>query len=279
MITILLIISRLSAETIMLENKDVLQGTIINYTNESITIETESGVEEIPISSIHLINYLSSKDLKKFSAAPNRFVLYLQNGEIIEGMITQFSNEQITIESLEGYGVLQIPTSNINYITSGQYRIDMNQRSGIGYFQKKSTLESSAGRSSYSSNQISYKYFLNRELFGDILLAYGNASISGNKIQVFSVDYRMGLIFQQLQNMFLYYGGSVGYLQINDDTTGVDGTGTSFSAFIGAEMFFPSLPNFGFSGEIGYGMQKAGNYNSSDLSISTFPAFSIHYYF
>ena len=68
-------------------------------------------------------------------------------------------------------------------------------------------------------------------------------------------------------------------MQIKDDTQNIDGTGTGYGAFIGAEIFFPSLPNFAFSGEIGYSTKKVDDYEATDLSISSFPAFSIHYYF
>jgi hypothetical protein len=203
----------------------------------------------------------------------------LKNGEIIEGTITQFSNDFITLESLSGHGVIQLPTASVNYVTAGQVRLQMNRRNGIGYVQKKSTLNAHSGTATYAGDQLSYKMFFSDEMFGNLLLAYGNASYSGQKLQLFSVDYRMGLIFKVVQQMALYYGGSVGYLQIRDDTANIEGTGTAFSAFVGAEMFFSSLPNFGFSGELGYRVQKAGEYNAADLSISTFPSFSIHYYF
>jgi len=268
------------AETILLENEDVLQGRIIHYSNEAITIETEEGKKEIPISDIHLIDYLgSAKDYQRDIMRANVFIVYLKNGEVIEGTITQFSNDFITLESLSGHGVLQLPTASVNYVTAGQARLQMDQRNGIGYVQKKSTLNDATGTTAYASDQLSYKMFFDEELFGNVLLAYGNASYSGRKLQVFSLDYRMGRIFKSMQSISLYYGGSVGYLQINDDAAGVDGTGTTFSAFVGAEAFFAGLPNFGFSGELGYRVQKAGDYNASDLSLSTFPSFSIHYYY
>jgi ribosome maturation factor RimP len=270
----------LTAETILLENEDVIQGTIINYTNETVTITTPTGKREIPIRDIHLIDYLgSAKDYQRSITQSNAFIIYLKNGEVIEGAISQFSNDFITLESLSGHGSIEIPTDSVNYITATQSRLQINRRHGIGYVQKKSTLNSPSGTGSYAGDQLSYKMFFSDELFGNLLLAYGNASYNDQKLQMFSIDYRMGLIFKTIQQMAIYYGGAVGYLQIRDDTVGIDGTGTAFSAFIGAELSFNGLPNFGFSGELGYRVQKAGDYSVSELSIGTFPSFSIHYYF
>ncbi len=270
----------LPAETILLENEEVYQGTITNYSKESITLETDSGPKEIAYREIHLIDYLGSiKDYQNEISMPNVFKIYLKNGEVIKGTITQVSNEFITVESAAGHGVLQLPTTSVNFITALKSRMKMDQRDGIGYVQKKSTLNSESGITSYASDQLSYKIFFDNDLFGNVLVAYGNANYAGKELQIFAVDYRLGLVFDQIQDILLYYGGSIGYLQINDDANGISGTGTSLGAFIGAEMFFSTLPNFGFSGEIGYRIQKAGNYDASDLSLSSFPSFSIHYYF
>lgn len=279
-IGLFILVPSLMAETILLENEDVIQGDIIKYSMETITVETDDGVKEVPIKEIHLIDYLGAlKDIPSGILEPNVFIIYLKNGEVIEGTITQFSNEFIIVESAAGHGVLQLPTSSVNLITSKKSRLRMEHRNGIGYVQKKSTLNSESGITNYASDQLSYKMFFENDLFGNVLLAYGNASIGGRDLQIFAIDYRMGLIFDRIQNMMLYYGGSIGYLQINDDINGVDGTGTSMGVFAGAEMAFTSLPNFGFAGEIGYRIQKAGDYDASDLSLSTFPSFSVHYYF
>lgn len=278
--SILLFALNTNAEIIITENNEIIQGKITVYGKDSITIETETETKVVNLSKIRLIDYLgSAQKYQQVEATGNKFILYLKNGEIIEGIITQFTNEFLTVESPEGYGVLQIPISSVNFITSGASHIDLNQRDGFGYVQRRTTLDSSTGTTSYTSNQISYKFFLDKDMFGNLLLAYGNTSISGNKVQLLSADYRMGMIFKKVQNVHFYYGGSIGYMQIKDDSQGIDGSGTGFGAFVGAEIFFHALPNFGFSGEIGYSMKKADEYESSDLSISSFPAFSVHYYF
>ena len=121
--------------------------------------------------------------------------------------------------------------------------------------------------------------FLESDLFLDVLLAFGDATYNDNKLKVFALDLKGGIIFDQTQNIFLYYGGSVGVLQITDDAGGVDGSGYSMRGFVGGEMFFPTLPNFGFSGEIGLGIKSVGDYKSTDISTSAFPTFGMHYYF
>jgi len=269
-----------SAETILLESEEVIQGRIKQYSNTSILLGTAAGDREIPIAEIHLIDYLgSAKDYQKETSKPNTYIIYLKNGEIINGIITQFTNEIVTVESSTGHGILQLPTSSINFITSKKSRMILNQRNAVGYIQKKSTLNSGSSSRTYNSDQLSLKFFFDKELFGNALLAYGNASYSGSDLSIFAVSYRMGMIFKRIQDINLYYGGFLGFMEIKDDSMGVNGSGTSMGIFAGAEIFFASLPNFGFSGEIGYETQSAGSYNSTDLSISSFPTFSIHYYF
>lgn len=272
--------SIVSAETILLENEEVIQGRIKQYSNTSILVGTPKGEREIPLAEIHLIDYLgSAKDYLKETAKPNTYIIYLKNGEIIHGIINQFTNEIVTIESATGHGLLQLPTSSINFITSKKSRMVLNQRNAIGYIQKKSTLNSGGGSRTYNSDQLSLKFFFDKELFGNALLAYGNASYSGNDLSIFAVSYRMGMIFKKIQDINLYYGGFLGFMEIKDDSRGINGSGTTMGVFLGAEIFFASLPNFGFSGEIGYETQSAGSYSATDLSISSFPTFSIHYYF
>jgi hypothetical protein len=271
---------RLNAETIIMSDDAIYQGKITHYSNDSLVLETQEGSKKIDITKIRLIDYLASaKKYKQRSTTPSLFIIYLKNGEIIEGIITQFTNEFLTIESSTGYGVLQLPISSVNFITTGTSYIDLNQRNGIGYVQKRATINGSSGLSTYSSNQLSYKFFFENKLFGNILLAYGDASYNGSNTQVMAVDYRLGYLFKKVQNVFLFTGGYVGYLQIKDDSRSVSGSGTEYGAFLGAEMFFPSLPNFGFAGEIGLGIQDVGDYSSTVLSVSSFPSFSIHYYY
>jgi hypothetical protein len=59
----------------------------------------------------------------------------------------------------------------------------------------------------------------------------------------------------------------------------VEGTGVSLRVFLGLEMFFVTLPNVGISSELSVGTQNVGDNSTTNLSTTTFPAFSIRYYF
>ncbi|MDT8447939.1 MAG: hypothetical protein RRB13_13690 [bacterium] len=273
----------LFAETIYLKNGQTLVGKILKYNPQSITVQAigDQQEREIRKDDIYLINFDSNSEQRyiEFKKQMAANVVYLKNGEVIIGRITNYNPEFITIESLRGQGVLQMPTSEVNMITTQDTVVNMNQRTGVGYVQKKSTLNSNSGPATYTSDQLSYKFFLDERLFGNILIAFGSSVSNGNALKVFAADYRMGYIFDRYRNVNLYYGGSGGLLQVTDDANGVSGSGISLSGFLGAEIFFASLPNFGFSGEIGAGYRKAGEYTSTDLSASAFPTFSVHYYF
>jgi len=280
---ILLTTSALFAETIYLKNGTTVIGKILKYSSQSLTVQAIGDQQEREIlkSEIYLVNFDHNSEQRyiEFKKKLAANTVYLKNGEVIIGRITQYNPDFITIESLTGQGVLQMPTAEINMITTQDTVVDMNQRTGIGYVQKKSTLNSSSGPASYTSDQLSYKFFLDEKLFGNILVAFGSSVSNGNALRVFALDYRMGEVFDRYKNIQLYYGGSAGILQVTDDSAGVSGSGISLTGFVGAEMFFTSLPNFGFSGEIGAGYRKAGSYASTDLSASAFPTFSVHYYF
>jgi len=278
-IGLLLYFTQLSAETIYLKEGKPIEGKVVEYTSKSISVKTlKEGEKQIPLSEINLITFEGAL-LKGMGEQSAVSTLYLQNGEVIKGKITQYTLDFVTLESVSGHGVLQVPTSEINLISSDVGKMDMSQRTAIGYSQQKSTLNSNNGPSAYSSDQISYKTFLDSDLFLDVLLAFGDATYNANKLKVFALDLKGGIIFDQTQNIFLYYGGSVGILQITDDAGGVSGSGYSLRGFLGGEMFFPTLPNFGFSGEIGLGVKSAGDYKSTDISTSAFPTFGMHYYF
>ena len=253
---------------------------LINEGEETITIQPLDGgpPEIIPKSEIKTFQLMIKGESDDGALQPE-WIIYLRTGEVIEGNITQFTSDFLTIESLVGDGVLQIPTRQIQLITSKKSSMFLEGREGIGYVQNKSTLNSSNGPYYYNADQLSYKFFISNDTFGNFLGAYGDARYNGEKLQIASLEYKMGFIFDQYQNTLLYYAGSFGYLEINDTANNVSGVGISLRAMIGAEIFFNSLPNFGFAGEIGIGMKKIGDYEVTDMSTSNFPSFQIHYYF
>lgn len=286
LITLAMISDSLFAETVYLKNGETLVGEIVQYSGDTISIQTDDQdeIQQISTSQIQLVSFEdqllgAGVKYRKKALPADASIIYLKNGEIVNGKITQYTTEFLTIESLSGHGVLQLPTAEVNMITSASSNMKMSQRRGIGYHQSKSTLTNQSNPTGYNSDQISYKFFLDDKTFGEGLLAFGNSSINGKKVNILAVDFRYGMLFRQFQNTLLYYGGSVGLLQVKDDINDVEGSGISLKGFLGAEMFFPALPNFGFSGELGISKQDAGDYESFSLSTSTFPAFSIHYYF
>ncbi|OGG96753.1 MAG: hypothetical protein A2508_06870 [Candidatus Lambdaproteobacteria bacterium RIFOXYD12_FULL_49_8] len=279
----LISLSPLWAETIYLKNGQTIIGKVLKYKADSITVHAIGDHQEREINKddIYLINFdVNSEqrytDFKKQMAAN---VVYLKNGEVIIGRITSYNPDFITIESLKGTGILQMPTAEVNMITTQDTVVDMNQRTGIGYVQHKSTLNDSTGNITYTTDQFSYKSFLDEASFIDTLVAFGSRKNAGVKLQVLSLDLRYGMVFDHFKNTLLYYGGQVGFLQVTDDVNQVSGSGIGFGGFIGAEMFFTQLPNFGFATELGIGYKRAGDYTALDFSASSFPSFSMHYYF
>ncbi|PCI21905.1 MAG: hypothetical protein COB67_13715, partial [SAR324 cluster bacterium] len=136
----------LSAESIFLKNGERLDGKIIQVGEDTVTIQLSQGggPQNIPTEQINLITYASTmlQGVKIGMETGQASFIYLKNGEIVKGRITQYTSQFLTLESLSGHGVLQIPTNEVNMITSTQSQMKMNQRKGIGYQQSKSTLTS-----------------------------------------------------------------------------------------------------------------------------------------
>ena len=273
----------LSAEIVYINYKSGKNQTarMLEVGEETITIQPiEGGPPEIvQKSDIKLFTYYAGEDGQGVAKQEAGWTLYLRNGEVIEGNVTQFTSEFVTIESLSGNGVLQLPASEIDLIASKKAGVILNQRQGIGYSQHKSTLNSTDRSFSYNSDQLSYKFFMSDDVFGNFLFAFGDASFGDKKLQIVSVDYKMGAIFKRVQNSVLYFAASGGYMKVKDTANDIEDLGYTARAMIGMEMFFRTMPNFGFAGEVGIGHKKVGSYKETDLSTSNFPTFSIHYYF
>ncbi len=125
--------------------------------------------------------------------------------------------------------------------------------------------------------------WLSQEDSVELQLGFYSSDTGGTTVfEVFSLDLRYANVFKRDANLDLYWGASVGYLNVTDQTVGrsvVEETGTSARLFLGVELFFVSLPNLGISSEIGVGTQSVGENNVTNISTTTFPAFSIRYYF
>ncbi len=73
----------------------------------------------------------------------------------------------------------------------------------------------------------------------------------------------------------------MGYLNV-EDNTGAEPfkeTGYTYQALLGTELFFATLPNLGIAAEIGAGVQTIGNRRTTNINTTTFPSFSIRYYY
>jgi hypothetical protein len=116
----------------------------------------------------------------------------------------------------------------------------------------------------------------------DLLLGFYSSSNKQTTIyEVFSLDVRYASVFKRQANLDVYYGGSLGYLSVTDKTLGnnIEDTGYALRVFLGVELFFVTLPNLGISSEIGIGTQSVGDNSTTNLSATTFPTFSIRYYY
>ena len=124
LVSILCIQSIGYAEVLFLKSGEKKVGKIVEYNKQSVIIETEDGeyVEQIPTSEINLITFdgqgpfTGTSDFQ--AEASGEVTIYLRNGEIIQGKITQYTGEFVTIESMSGQGVLQLPGSEIDMITT-----------------------------------------------------------------------------------------------------------------------------------------------------------------
>ncbi|MGK0289569.1 MAG: preprotein translocase subunit YajC [bacterium] len=209
--------------------------------------------------------------------------LYLTNGEIVKGKIKEISPDLIVIQSALNYGEISIPRSSISIIEFPSAERKMAKMFGIGYRQYKSTLNNSEDSFNYTTDELSLKTFYSDKFFLELLFGYGKVTVVQSSVEksveVSSSRMRLGMVYKKTSNMLHYIGVSAGIIQVKDDINSIDASGTMFSGFAGVEFFFPSLPNFGFSGEISISQIDAGDYKRQELGVSTFPSFSIHYYF
>ena len=208
--------------------------------------------------------------------------VHLNSGESIEGKIIRVEAESISVESSKGFGVIHVNRSDISLIEFDQKSRGMSRKIGIGYYHRSSPSSVGAISAEYGVDALSMKMWLSDTDSVDIQLGFYSFDDSvQTKFSVFSLDARYAMVFTRKSNLDVYMGGSVGYLNVKDTTLNrnVSDTGTSLRAFLGVEMFFVTLPNLGISSEIGLGFQTVGNVNTTNLSTTTFPSFSIRYYY
>ncbi|MBL0691938.1 MAG: hypothetical protein JJV97_06365 [SAR324 cluster bacterium] len=211
--------------------------------------------------------------------------IYLKNGELIKGKITKITSSYISLESELGYGQIDIPKEQvINILFPEASRIDLARRYGIGYLHR-AVETSSADRYNYQVNQLSFRTYFTTDIFLDFLLGYNSSQYVNSTTQQketfssFQSGVRMAHVFYGRSNASIYAGASLGVIAIEDSLKDLDESGVAVSAFVGVELFFPSLPDFGFSGEVALTSHNTKSLQRNDLSILALPTLSVHYYF
>ena len=227
---------------------------------------------------------LSGLALLALLAAPaaRAETIHLVSGESIQGKIIRVDETSVSLESDKGYGVIQINKSDILLIEYDSHKRDPARTIGLGYFHRNAPTAASPATSDYGLDAVSMKYWLSGVDSVDILLGFYNSTTnSTTNLQIFSLDVRYANVFQRKGMLDVYWGGSLGFLSVVDKTNGNDlnDSGGRAGIFLGTELFFVTLPNLGISAEVGFYTQTVGKRTVTDLSTSTFPSFSVHYYF
>jgi len=208
--------------------------------------------------------------------------VHLKTGETIKGKIVKADDTSISVESDKGFGVIQVDRGDIVLIEYDETMRDPARTIGLGYIHR-ATPNSQTGRIvEYAVDAVSLKYWLSSLDSVDLAVGFFNNTDAGTKVlEVFSLDVRLAHVFKRKANLDLYYGGSAGYISVVDRTSGsnVDDTGTTLRAFLGAEIFFVTLPGLGIAAEVGVTNQTIGDRSTTNIATTTFPALSMRYYF
>ncbi|MDH4246512.1 MAG: hypothetical protein OEW39_01695 [Deltaproteobacteria bacterium] len=209
--------------------------------------------------------------------------LYLTSGESIQGRIIRVDDQSITIESDKGFGTFQIKRKEILLIEFEEAGTrDLSRRLGMGYFHRNTPPGVGLSGMEYGVDALSFKMWLNPRNAVDVLLGFYSASDNDQKVlEVFSLELRFLNVFSRRSNLDLYWGGGLGLLNVTDNTLSQNwsGSGSSARIFLGVEMFLNSLPNLGISAELGLGSQSVGSRSVTNITTSSFPTFSMRYYY
>jgi len=207
----------------------------------------------------------------------------LASGDSIRGKIIRVDNDSISVESEKGYGVLQIKRSEITLIEFEGATRDPQRTMGLGYFHRSTPNTTSAQSVEYGVDSISLKFWMSETFSLDLLLGFFSHEQGGAKVfEVFSFETRLATVFSRQSSLDFYYGISLGYLDVVDNSDAAapfEDSGSSWQVFLGGEVFFVTMPNLGISAEIGFGSQSVGDREITNISTTTFPSFSMRYYF
>ncbi len=208
--------------------------------------------------------------------------IHLRTGEVIKGRITAADEDTLSIQSDQGFGIIQVKKAEVLLIEYENKARDLIRKMGFGYYHRSQPNTLAGQLAEFGVDALSLKYWMSNTDSVDFQLGFFNSTQSGHKLlEVFSLDLRYAQVMQRRGNLDLYYGGSAGYISVVDSTTGTtfDATGTSIRGFLGAELFFSSLPDLGLSMEIGIGTQVVGKRSTTNISSSGFPSFAVRYYY
>ncbi|MCZ6471855.1 MAG: hypothetical protein O7A08_04335 [SAR324 cluster bacterium] len=208
--------------------------------------------------------------------------VHLSSGEVLKGRIVSIEEDVISIESDSGFGVIQIQKSDVILIEYDSAKRDPSKKVGIGYFHRVNPNSTGGEAMEFAVDALSLKFWANSLTSLDFLVGFFNANLGNNRqFEVFSFDVRLAHVFKRQSRLDLYWGGSVGFISVKDNTgsNDIDGTGLNLRVFFGTEIFLPTLPNLGISAEVGFGTQEVDNRKVTNLSTTTFPALSMRYYF
>lgn len=208
--------------------------------------------------------------------------VHLSSGEIINGRIVGVEEDIISIESERGFGVLQIRKADITLIEYDKAKRNPDNTIGIGYLHRTNPNNAGGTAVEYGVDALSLKFWVSQESSLDFLIGFFSSDTGGTTdFEVFSFDVRLATVFKRQSQLDLYWGAGAGFLSVTDNTgaTPIEDNGQTLSLFVGAELFFVTIPNLGISGEIGLVTQSVGERTTTNLSSATFPAFSIRYYF
>ena len=186
------------------------------------------------------------------------------------------------IESSSGFGVLRISRDEVLRIEFEPAKRILNRRVGLGYHHQSRPNTDNPGARQYGADGLSLKLFFSDNDFLELQVGFFSASNGSVPVyEVLSTDLRYGTVFHRQALADLYYGMSIGVLNVEDNTVNppVSGSGIRYRTFLGIELFLASVPNLGIATEIGFGIQTVDSRTVTDLSTSNFPSFSMRYYF
>lgn len=208
-------------------------------------------------------------------------VVYLKTGEALRGTVLNIDEQNLSLESEQGFGVLQINRVDILSIEFETVTPDIKYRSGIGYSYRSTAIQGNAAIQPYSVGSLSYKNWFAPDQNLEILFGLSDSRHrEEERLRVIDLEGRYAKVVKQTGQAYAYVGGGIGLLSVTDVSRKIKGSQSlHVNGFIGVEVFPTSLPNLSFSGEMGLLYQKPGSETHISFFGVGFPSMSVHYYF